>query len=369
MTTCETISKIDLFFRPFLVENYPGFATAFYSYGRKLFLNRLIREKPAQVSLPQELHRTFWGIKFNSPIFNAAGMFKDGNGYGLACLQAAGAFLAGTITPKPRKGNFKKWILHPFIPYPRSRSSSNWMGLPNPGFKKVIDILNRIHKQNYVPIGISLASNGNGFSDLEELCEVLHEVEKSNVDFVEVNESCPNIEHGKVNLARLDSNFLNRIELISDKFLKKRKRNLPVILKLSNDFEPESVPLLLDALLDLGFDGVNFGNTSTNYDECRKFINSNEVKAYYYFTKLFGGGVSGLPLKHKSFTLTQNAMKHLQSKKLNREFYVIRTGGIYDYEDYQKSSNIGISIFQWFTGYFENFIKYGHKLYQKFFRV
>lgn len=367
MTFAELLAKIDIPIRNFLVQNYPSFACLLYSYGRKWFLNRLVSDKPRPIALPLELQRTFWDITFRTPLFNAAGMFKNGKGYELAWLQGAGAFLAGTVTPNPRFGNIKNGILHPFLPYPKSQSSSNWMGLPNPGYKTVVNRLAKLAKQKGVPIGLSLSADGDELSNLKELCEVLVDVEKSNVDFVELNESCPNVDHKGLDLTQLDKHFLARIEFISENFLKKRKRNLPVIVKLSNDFNINFVPDLIETLVDLHFDGVNFGNTSTNYDECKFHINPVELDAFQFFIRTFGGGVSGNPLKNKSFELTKSAVNSLKNIRLAREFHIVRTGGISNFGDYIKSAELGVSLFQWFTGYFENFAIFGHKLYKDFF--
>jgi len=369
MTFCELIASVDKTFRHSLVSNFPYLSCFIYSKGRKFFLSRLVSEKPRPVQLPQELKRRFWGLTFRSPIFNAAGMFKDGMGYELAILQSAGAFLAGTVTPSPRVGNIRKGIRHPFLPYPRSLSSSNWMGLPNPGYRKVIEAISRYPKAEDVPIGLSLAADGMSLYDLETLCVVLFDVERTIVDFVEINESCPNVEHNGAKGSSIDDDFLQRIEFLSDNFLKKRKRNLPVILKLSNDFPLDKVTELVDILVDYEFDGLNFGNTSTKYEQLGASIDESERKAFEFFTSSFGGGVSGLPLRDRSYALTKAAAEYLHSKSVTREFHIIRTGGIFHYEDLNSSMSHGVSLFQWFTGYFENFAHYGHRIYQKFFHL
>jgi dihydroorotate dehydrogenase len=349
------------------VSSFPFLACFVYSYGRKFFLKKLIEERPEQVELPAELAREFWGIKFRSPLFNAAGMFKDGKGYELACLQGAGAFLAGTVTPEPRKGNACKGVRHPFLPFPLSVSSSNWMGLPNPGLKAVLNVLKTIEKKPGVPLGLSLASDSDSLSDLETFVRALYRVEDSNIDFIEINESCPNVQHSGRDYSSLDEKFVARMEYIAKNFLRERKRNLPVIVKLSNDFAIEFVPNLIDLLLELGYDGLNFGNTSTNYKEISDLINPAEKNAYDFFVSNFGGGVSGIPLKHRSYALTEAAGKYLRTKSLRGEFHIIRTGGITSYKDIQHSQSVGVSLFQWFTGYFAYFEKFGHRLYKEFF--
>ncbi len=367
MTFCEIISRFEKNLRKALVGSFPYFSCFVYSYGRKFFLGQLVKEKIERKQIPHEFSKKIWGLHFQSPLFNAAGMFKDGKGYELAYLQGAGAFLAGTVTPFPKKGNQKKGILHPFIPYPRSSSSSNWMGLPNPGLKIVLDYLNSVSKKPGVPLGLSISSDSDSFDSLERLCQSLFLIQDSNVDFVEINESCPNVLNKGTNLKELDSKFVERIEYISQNFLRYRKRNLPVVIKLSNDFSRKYVPELIDTLIDLGYDGLNFGNTSTDYSQVFSFLDQSERKSFEFFVLNFGGGISGKPLKEKSFELTGECAKYLKKKELSQEFHIIRTGGIMSYDDISQSEALGVSLFQWFTGYFENFEKFGHNLYKLFF--
>lgn len=370
MTIIEIFAKAEHLIRPILSKLPPELFCAIYSSGRKKFLNSLVKnvpKKPISLSL---IHRVkLWDITFSSPLFNAAGMFKDGRGYYLAAKQGAGAFLAGTTTSNSRSGNYKKGIWHPFIPYPKSKSASNWLGLPNPGHSEVAKILSQIEKQKHCPIGASLSTSpdDNENTALHELVQGLIIYEKANVDFIELNESCPNVAHNHSNSQPLDADFIKRLEFISQNFLAKRNRKLPVIIKLSNDFDSNLMDDLIDIATTLNFDGINFGNTSTDYTNIKKHISDNELNKFEYFTKTFGGGISGKPLKSKSLALCTKACEILKNKNLKNEFHIIRTGGIESYRDIIESKEIGVNLNQWFTGYFDYFAKFGHKLYLKFF--
>lgn len=369
MTTCEFLARVDIPLRKFIVSRMPYFSCLIYSFARKKFLDRLTRETPRKITLPSELGLQLWDIKFASPLFNAAGMFKEGEGYELAYRQGAGSFLAGTVTPQPRSGNTKYGVVHPFLAYPRSKSSLNWLGLPNPGAEVIAQRLNSINKHKGFPLGISIASDSEEPQSMEELIQTFRLFERSQVDYIELNESCPNVDREGPQLNMLENNFIGRLEFISKNFLKKRNRNLPVIIKLSNDFPSVNVPRLLDLLLDLEFDGVNFGNTSTDYESARRMIDYSELKSYNFFVESFGGGIAGNPLKSKSLLLTKESADYLRTKNPNREFHIIRTGGIEDYQDYEISRTNGVTLHQWFTGYFENFARFGHRLYSKFFKT
>lgn len=366
MTYCELIAKVDLPLRKFLVRNFPYISCYIYSYGRKYFLNKLINEHPNLNELPRYWNIKIWDVEFRLPLFNAAGMFKNADGYYLAYQQGAGAFLAGTVTTTARTGNIKFGIKHPFMTYPLSQSSSNWLGLPNQGYQIVAKKIYELQRFPSFPIGISIASNLETEKTLNQLLDVLNSFQQAGVDFIELNESCPNVEH-KHSFNNLDEDFIKRLEFISQNFLKNRKKNLPVIVKLSVDFPEESITKLIDLLVDLKFDGINFGNTSTDYNYFRKFINLQEQKAYDFFVNTFGGGLAGSILKNRSLELTTKAMNYIKTKNITYEFQIIRTGGISTLDDFIKSYKEGIVLHQWFSGYFENFARFGHRLYYQFF--
>lgn len=367
MKYCELIAKVDFPIRKFLVKNFPYLSCFVYSYGRKHLLNKLINEHPNLKESPRYWKVKIWNIEFRLPLFNAAGMFKNADGYYLAYQQGAGAFLAGTVTTQARTGNSKFGIKHPFIPYPRSQSNSNWLGLPNQGYQVVAKKIYELRRFPSFPIGISIASNLETEKTLERLLDVFHSFQQAGVDFIELNESCPNVGH-KHPISNLDEDFIKRLEFISQNFLKRREKNLPIIVKLSVDFPKESLSKLIDLLVDLKFDGINFGNTSTDYKNLRKFVNPKEQKSFDFFVNTFGGGLAGSFLKYRSLELTIKAMEYIKTKNIPYEFQIIRTGGISTLEDFIESYKGGIVLHQWFSGYFENFVRFGHKLYSQFFK-
>ena len=62
---------------------------------------------------------------------------------------------------------------------------------------------------------------------------------------------------------------------------------------------------MIDIMVELGFSGINFGNTSTDYKGLRGQIDDEDLEKYDYFTNEFGGGLSGRILKLRSLTLSQ----------------------------------------------------------------
>jgi dihydroorotate dehydrogenase len=152
------------------------------------------RECPLAIEPPPTAARVLWGIRFRAPLLNAAGMFKHGEGYELAYRQGAGAYLAGTTTARPRLGNVRRGIAQPFVPYPRSRAASNWLGLPNPGHRAVAARIAQLPRYEGFPIGASVALDpgDDSAAALERLVEGMSRYADAGVDFFELNESCPN---------------------------------------------------------------------------------------------------------------------------------------------------------------------------------
>ncbi len=332
------------------------------SRGRLNFLEIFEKESPESIIVPENLKRTIWGIDFRSQIMNAAGMFKNGECYGVISQQGAGGFLGGTSTWDSRKGNKDL----PFAKLSHSSSALNCLGLPNKGdiygSNRVAELIESGEKSQ-CPIGwsVSYSPGKNPIEKSKNIVSGMELYEATGVDFLEVNESCPNTGESSGNLEE-------RLKFIRDNFLKNRKRNFPVIVKFSNDTEIEQVHYLLDLLFDFGFDGVNFGNTSTDYSKHRKNVDEKDRKLFDYFVKNIGGGVSGKVLKQDSLKLCSEAVKYVKLKNPKQEFHVIRTGGIETAEDILESEKAGISLNQWFTGYWENFSKEGHKLYEKLYQ-
>ncbi len=352
-------------FRPLLVALPAPWVVRAYSAGRRRFLERLAAERPAPYRPPAELGRTLWGLSFRAPLGNAAGMFKNGRGYELAARQGAGYFLAGTTTSRPRRGNRAHGVALPFAPYPRSGAASNWLGLPNDGDEAVAARLARVERTPGCPLGASLAGCPalGGEERRAALVAGLELYAAAGVDFLEINESCPNTGEA----APPESELYRRLERVAEGFLARRRRPLPVIVKVSVDTRPEQVPGLVDTLVGLGYDGVDFGNTSALPARHEPAIAPAERRLFRHFAARFGGGVSGRPLKAASLELARTAAAHLAAHPGRREFHVVRTGGVEVAADVAASEAAGVSLDGWYTGYFEAFAKHGHDLYRALF--
>lgn len=335
-----------------------------YSKMRQYFMDKFYRQLIANTSsipLNYSDSRILWGIKFGSALMNAAGMFKNGEGYDLVAFQGAGGYIGGTSTTNPRSGNIKCGVKLPFISLSKSDIAVNFLGLPNLGDEILSKKLLTTKKVDGCPIGWSVMRSPDyeEAKSLELLVQSLFKYQDNlQIDFIEINESCPNVKTDFSNLDRC-------LEYIAQNFLVNRSRRLPVIIKLSNDIHLESIPSILDLLFKYRFDGVNLGNTSTNYSAFHNKINNpHEKKLFDYFTTTFGGGVSGTVLKSSSLELCSKAVNYRNKINPDYEFHVIRTGGIDSMADIIASNAAGISLNQWYTGYFKNYANFGNSLYQ-----
>lgn len=364
----ESLASWEDKIRPLLRFLPPAIAVRIYSRGRQTFIRGLARHLPSRVFSPYGHERTLWGIRFRSPIMNAAGMFKTGDGYAVAFRQGAGAFLAGTTTGRPREGNRRRGVSQPFVPYPASGAASNWLGLPNPGHRRAAAKLAELERDANCPVGASVAACPDGDltteQKLESLVVGMQLYEEAGVDFLEMNESCPNTEEaqeGRAELAALEQ----RLAYVAEHFLERRRRVLPVIVKLSCDTAHHQVMDLVALLIRLGFDGVNFGNTSIAYAARREQVAPAERRHFDYFVKAFGGGVSGRPLQCLSLDLASAAVAAAEAQSPPQEFHVVRTGGLETAHDLFASERAGVALNQWYSGYFAAFAHWGDGLYRE----
>lgn len=336
------------------------------SIGRKhyelLFSNQKLESQKIDT---KDLETYLWGIKFRNKICNSAGMFKNGDGYDLSARLGAGAYIGGTSTYNPRPGNIKNNIHLPFVRLPKSKMTLNFLGLPNLGDEVLSKKVFTNNKIDGCPIGWSVMRSPDFKPEEaeEKLIKSLFLYQANpQIDFLEVNVSCPNVK-------KSSQGILASLRYISDEFLNKRTRHLPVVVKLSHDITEDSLKEVLKSLVDMGFDGVNLGNTSTDFSNYSSEVHEEEKSIYKTFVDTFNGGIGGKALKSKSLKLCRFASEELKKMKLKNEFHIIRTGGIDSPEDLSESTLAGVSFNQWQTGFFFKYLEDGEEVYKKLIKI
>lgn len=124
------------------------------------------------------------GVKLNSYIVNASGP-NDSTLDELEIIgeSGSGAIMMKSCTLEPRRGNEEPRYKR--LPFGAIQS----MGLPNLGYKEYIRFASKLKKYNK-PIIASVAG-----LYLEDYEVMIKEFQNSNVDLIEVNLSCPNLEN------------------------------------------------------------------------------------------------------------------------------------------------------------------------------
>lgn len=362
-----TLAKWESKINSLITKLPPKTVVAKYSAGRLDFLEKFKHEECKPHVPPKELEKILWGLCFRSPIMNAAGMFKNGDCYELKANQGAGGYQSGTTTANDRRGNEKEGIYLPFVPYRGSHAASNWLELPNDGHGAVAKKLAFQKRTEGCPIVHSVMESPDAKTRYDKLAGLIDGMNQFGdvADVLVMNKSCPNTGEGKPDYGLVYED----LRAVRDRFLERREGIFPkVMIKWSNDTKVEDVPRVMDMMFELGFDGVEFGNTSTDYKTLRNSIVERERKLYDYFTTTFGGGVSGAPLKQRSLLLCAAAMQYLRAGSPKQEFHVWRTGGIQWADDIKESDKIGVSMNLWFTGYFEKFAEHGHDVYKELYK-
>ena len=361
MSLVTLLSKLDHTLRPALGALPATLFTRLYSSTRPWFSKVAAQDDVSVVSIPDQVSISFKHLTFRSYLGNAAGMYKQAEGYERAYAQGAGFYLCGTTTSLPRKGNTKHGILHPFVPYPKTHAASNWLGLPNDGHRETAAKIAGFTRFAHFPIGASIALDPGMPTEqaMKGLIEGMKAYIDAGCDFLELNESCPNVPGHDVNHSTLDLSLLARLDTVSSQI---DLSSIPVFVKFSNDTDQELVQQLMKALIDRSFSGINFGNTSTRYKEMEHLIHSSDRHLYDYFTKEFGGGLSGVIVREASTALISEAKRYREELSVP-EFMIIATGGIESKEDVQFAKQNGADLLQWYTGYYEQFGKHGNKVY------
>lgn len=128
------------------------------------------------------------GVKFNNPLIAASGTFGFGREFSeFYPLEKLGGVSCKGITLKERAGNLPPRIAE------TEGGILNAVGLQNPGVDHFIENdLPWLKKQNTVVIA-NIAGN-----TVEDYCAMAEKLSDTEVDFIELNISCPNVKCGGV---------------------------------------------------------------------------------------------------------------------------------------------------------------------------
>ena len=153
-------------------------------------------------------------IEFKNPVFTASGTFGYGNDLPeFVDISRLGAIVTKSITYTPRVGNPPPRIVE------TPSGMLNSIGLANIGVKKFIRDMLPIYKNIDTNIIVNIAGSTN-----DDYIKVLKEIDTVSSDIVgyEINISCPNVEHGGMELgvsAELSNKLIAELRKHTEKLL------------------------------------------------------------------------------------------------------------------------------------------------------
>ena len=274
-------------------------------------------------SILTNLNCKIGSVEFRNPIFTASGTY----GYGddlpeFVDVRMLGAIVTKSITQEPRIGN----------PPPRIVESSSGMlnsiGLANIGVKKFVEDIIPLYKNIDTKIIVNIAGSTNN-----EYIKVLKDIESVSADIVgyEINISCPNVEHGGMELG-IDAGL--SYKLITD--LRKYTEKL-IIVKLTPNVT--DITKIAKAVEDAGADSISAINTIVGMGVNIKTRKPTIFKTY--------AGLSGPAIKPIAL-----AMVHKISNVVS--IPIIGIGGIVNSENVVEFLLSGASAVQVGTANFRN---------------
>ena len=276
-----------------------------------------------------------FNIQFPNRVGLGAGFDKNGKYLReLECL-GFGFVEIGTVTPLPQSGNDKPRLFR----LPKDKALINRMGFNNDGVKVIAERLRQWRQSTATVKSLiiggnigknKMTANEDAWKDYEICFKELHPY----VDYFVVNVSSPNTP-GLRELQEKESlrKILGHLQMINNaKAVAK-----PILLKIAPDLSNEQINDVIDLAIEIKLDGLVATNTTVN----REGLSSESG-----VVSLESGGLSGLPLKHRSTEVVRYI-----SQKTKGEIPIIASGGIFTAADAKEKIDAGASLVQVWTGF------------------
>lgn len=275
------------------------------------------------------LHQHIFGYDFFNPIGVAAGFDKNVEVVKPLLNLGFGFVEAGTITPRPQKGNDKPRVFR----LKEDLAIINHLGFNNKGS---VYAEKQLKKLNLNPlskgiVGINIGKNKNSNNFIEDYAYCLERLGPHS-HYVTINISSPNTPGLR------DLQNRGQIEKLV-KVLKEKKYNLstleniPIFFKIAPDLDEEQIRDIALMSLANNIDGLVISNSTIGRSDILKSNFKSEI-----------GGLSGRPLFLQS-TLVLRKMYNLT----NGQIPLIGVGGITNAIECYEKIKSGASLVQLYT--------------------
>jgi dihydroorotate dehydrogenase (NAD+) catalytic subunit len=258
--------------------------------------------KTGKKNMANRLEVDIGGLKLDNPVLAASGTFGYGQEYKeLTPIHHIGAIVTKSITLHPHQGNCPPRI------WETTSGMLNSIGLQNEGIDEFINYQLPVLQASNVKVIASIAGTRK-----EEYKELAKRLGRTGVDAIEINISCPNIEHsGQARLFAQDEHATAAIIRAV-----KRQTSKPIITKLSPNVT--DITLIAKAAQRAGTDALSLINTVIGMD----------VDIVHKKPRLgsITGGLSGPAIKPIALRMVWDVYKAVKIP-------IIGIGGIMDTED------------------------------------
>lgn len=294
---------------------------------------------PSHTSTTAVLESTVWGLHFPNPIGVAAGFDKNGEVILPLFKQGFGFVEAGTVTPRPQRGNPKPRVFR----LPEDQAVINRLGFNNQGMEQaranVVDTLSYLMGGAHASqrprgiIGINIGKNKDTETDraVEDYAQAATTLAPM-ADYLVINVSSPNtpglrsLQEATALRSIIDATLLALGQVLQE-------RHPPLLVKLAPDLSDNDVIAISDVVLAGGVAGLVISNTTIARPDTLRGKHRAET-----------GGLSGKPLFAPS-----TAMLHRMYALTHGRLPIIGVGGICTGADAYAKIRAGASLVQLYT--------------------
>ncbi|MGI4744866.1 MAG: quinone-dependent dihydroorotate dehydrogenase [Janthinobacterium lividum] len=266
------------------------------------------------------------GLHFPSPIGLAAGFDKDARAVRPLARVGFGFVEAGTVTLLPQAGNLRPRLFR----LPEEAAVINRMGFNNSGLDRFLDRLTRIRAGAPlgVPFGANVGINKEGADPPRDYARLVQALAPHS-DYLVINLSSPNTPGLR------DLQQAARLRDLLDAIVQAVPVRPPLLVKLAPDLAFESLPDIVETVVQAGLDGLIVSNTLVARPPGLRGRHAAET-----------GGLSGRPLRRRSTEMLAEVSR-LSAGRLT----LIGCGGIETGADILEKLQAGAHLVQLYTSF------------------